>query len=97
MFQGRRAEYKADKFTAQAGLSTGLVSFLEKIKDLKMTGKQTIRNRMYATHPPVMLRIGKMEEYLTNTESQNVFLIAFYVERTFIKTLKFGYAPSCRR
>lgn len=66
LFQGRKEEYKADKFAIQAGLGKGLVSFhLEKIKDLSMTGKQTIRNRMYATHPPVMLRIGKMEEYLT--------------------------------
>jgi len=66
LFQGRKAEYKADKFAIQAGLGKGLVSFLEKIKDLNMTGKQTIRNRMYATHPPVMLRIGKMEEYLAS-------------------------------
>jgi len=66
LFHGRREEYKADKFAIQAGLGKGLVSFLEKIKDLKMTGKQTIKNRLYATHPPVMLRIGKIEEYLAN-------------------------------
>ena len=50
------------------GLGAGLASFLEKIKDLNMTGKQTIKNRLYATHPPVMLRIGKIEEYLASVE-----------------------------
>lgn len=68
LFQGRKQEYKADKFAVKAGFGDGLLSFLEKIKDFYMDGRRTIADKLYATHPPVMLRIGKLEEYLKTDE-----------------------------
>ncbi len=62
LFIGRKQEYRADAFAVQAGFGAGLLSYLEKVKDLEWMSKSTLINKLYATHPPIMLRIGEIEK-----------------------------------
>lgn len=61
---GRRQEYQADAFAVQAGFGAGLLSFLEKAKHFEWSSKQSLMVKLYATHPPVMLRIGEIEKQI---------------------------------
>jgi len=65
LFVGRKQEYRADQFAVHAGFGAGLLSFLEKVKNFEWASKQSFMAKLYATHPPVMLRIGELEK-LTN-------------------------------
>jgi heat shock protein HtpX len=62
LFVGRKQEYKADKFAIQAGFGDGLLSFLDKLKDMEFEAPKNLFSRLYATHPPTMLRIGEVEK-----------------------------------
>lgn len=62
LFVGRKQEYEADRFAVKAGYGTGLLSFLDKIKNLEFGKATGILDRLYNTHPPVMLRIGELEK-----------------------------------
>ncbi len=62
LFVGRREEFEADKFAVKAGYGAGLLSFLDKIKNLEFGKATTIFDRLYATHPAIMLRIGELEK-----------------------------------
>jgi heat shock protein HtpX len=61
LFAGRKEEYEADKFAVKAGYGAGLVSFLDKIKNMEFGKATHILARLYATHPPIMLRIGELK------------------------------------
>ncbi|MED4717762.1 zinc metalloprotease HtpX [Bacillus badius] len=61
---GRKEEYQADAYAVQLGVGEGLLSFLEKIADSDFQTKG-FWARLEATHPPVMLRIEKVEEAIT--------------------------------
>lgn len=62
LHQGRKQEHMADEFAVKSGFGSGLLSFLDKIKDMHWEGQQGLMNMMYATHPPVMKRIGEVEK-----------------------------------
>ncbi len=62
LFIGRKQEYKADQFAIKAGFGTGLLSFLEKLKDKNFDKPENLLMRFYVTHPPIMLRIGEIEK-----------------------------------
>jgi len=64
LFTGRQQELEADRFAVRLGYGAGLLSFLDKIKDLEAKKSGGVFNRLYATHPDIMLRIGKIEEIL---------------------------------
>jgi len=64
LFVGRQQEFEADRFAVQLGYGAGLLSFLDKIKNLEFSKATGIFDRLYATHPAIMLRIGKIEETL---------------------------------
>ncbi|MGI6037841.1 MAG: M48 family metalloprotease [Limnochordia bacterium] len=61
----REAEFEADssgvKFSAQAGFDPGgLVSFLQKMKELEGDRRQDLVSSWFATHPPTDDRISKL-------------------------------------
>ena len=62
LYQGRKQEHLADEFAVKSGFGGGLLSFLDKIKDLHWEGQRGLISMMYATHPPVMNRIGNVEK-----------------------------------
>jgi len=62
LFVGRKQEYRADQFAIQAGFGAGLLSFLNKLKDLQFDAPKNLFSRLYETHPPTMLRIGEAEK-----------------------------------
>jgi Zn-dependent protease with chaperone function len=62
LFVGRRQEYKADQFAIQAGFGAGLLSFLDKLKNMQFDAPKNLFARLYETHPPTMLRIGEVEK-----------------------------------
>lgn len=62
LFVGRREEFEADKFAVKAGYGAGLIAFLDKIKNLEFGKAVAILDRLYATHPTIMLRIGELEK-----------------------------------
>ena len=62
LFVGRKQEYRADQLALKAGFSAGLLSFLEKVKNFEWSSKKGLLAKLYATHPPVMLRIGEVEK-----------------------------------
>jgi heat shock protein HtpX len=64
LFVGRKQEYRADQFAIQAGFGAGLLSFLDKIKDMQFDSPKNLFSRLYATHPQTMLRIGEVEKTL---------------------------------
>jgi len=66
LFVGRQQEFEADRFAVQLGYGAGLLSFLDKIKNLEFGKAIGIFDRLYATHPAIMLRIGKIEQLLNN-------------------------------
>lgn len=66
LFVGRKQEYRADQFAVKAGFGAGLLSFLEKVKNLEWSPKQSLIAKLYATHPPVMLRVGEVEKAINN-------------------------------
>lgn len=63
---GRKQQYKADQFAVKAAFGTGLLSFLEKVKDFEWKSKKSFLQKLYYTHPPVMLRIGEIEKNYIN-------------------------------
>lgn len=62
LFVGRKQEYKADAFAINAGFGAGLLSFLDKIKNMQFESPRNLFGRLYATHPSIMLRIGELQE-----------------------------------
>jgi heat shock protein HtpX len=64
LFVGRKQEYRADQFAIQAGFGAGLLSFLDKIKNMEFDAPKNLFSRLYATHPPTMLRIGEVEKVM---------------------------------
>ena len=64
LFVGRKQEYAADAFAVKIGYGAGLLSYLDKIKNMQFGKPTTILDRLYATHPPVMLRIGALEKMM---------------------------------
>jgi len=58
-FAGRKQEYKADLFAVKCGHGAGMLSFLDALKDFEFD-KMSATERMFATHPPVMLRIDEV-------------------------------------
>ncbi len=64
LFVGRKQERKADEFAIKAGFGNGLLSFLDKIKNLEFEKPKTLFSRIYATHPATMLRIDAVEKSL---------------------------------
>ncbi len=62
LFVGRKQEYRADQFAIQAGFGAGLLSFLDKIKNMEFDAPKNLFSRLYATHPSTMLRIGEVEK-----------------------------------
>ena len=64
LFVGRKEEFAADKFAVKAGYGAGLISFLDKIKNMHFGKPTTILDRLYATHPAIMLRIGEIEKLM---------------------------------
>lgn len=65
LFVGRKQEHKADEFAIQIGFGVGLLSFLERVKDMEFEKPKTLFSRIYATHPATMLRIGEVEQSLS--------------------------------
>lgn len=66
LFVGRREEYRADLFAVRAGYGTGLLSYLEKVKDIEFKNKKTLLGRLYATHPNTLLRIDRIDKALAD-------------------------------
>ena len=66
LFVGRQQEYRADQFAIKAGFGAGLLSFLEKVKDLEWGSGTGLLSKLQATHPPVMSRIGEAEKVVYN-------------------------------
>ena len=64
LFVGRKQEYAADQFAVKAGYGAGVLSFLDKIKNMQFGKPKTIFARLYETHPPIMLRIGELEKIM---------------------------------
>jgi heat shock protein HtpX len=64
LFVGRKQEYEADKFAIKVGYGVGLLSFLDKIKNIEFGKATHILARLYDTHPPIMLRIGELEKLM---------------------------------
>lgn len=64
LFVGRKQEYKADQFAIQAGFGAGLLSFLDKLKNMQFDAPKNLFAKLYDTHPPTMLRIGAVEKAL---------------------------------
>lgn len=64
---GRKQEYKADLFAVKSGHGGGLLSFLEVLKDFEFD-KKSVMERLFSTHPPVMLRIDQVEKAIKGTE-----------------------------
>ena len=64
LFVGRKQEYAADRFAVTIGYGAGLLSYLDKIKNMQFGKPTTILDRLYATHPPMMLRIGELEKMM---------------------------------
>jgi Zn-dependent protease with chaperone function len=71
LFVGRKQEFKADQFTVNAGYGEGLLSFLDKIKNLEFGKATHLFARLYATHPAIMLRIGRLEQLMPPEELNN--------------------------
>lgn len=69
LFQGRKQEYGADKFAVEIGFGKGLLSFLDRIKEYEYQKKKSFITRLYESHPPMMYRIEKIEEQMSQTES----------------------------
>ena len=61
LYVGRKQEYAADQFAVKAGYGAGLLSFLDKIKNLEFGKPTGVLDRLSATHPAIMLRIGELE------------------------------------
>jgi len=57
---GRKEEFRADQYAFQVGAGAGLLSFLEKISDLDFS-PNGFWERVASTHPPIMVRIDKLE------------------------------------
>lgn len=57
----RESELKADEFSVDAGFGRGLLSFLEKTKNLDFSEPSSVFKQFYATHPTILIRIGKIE------------------------------------
>lgn len=67
---GRDQEFKADDFAIKAGFGPGLLSFLEKIKNLdfeQSTGR--FFDYLYASHPKTIVRIGRLENRINGMNS----------------------------
>jgi len=60
---GRKEEFRADEYAFQIGAGAGLLSFLEKIADLDFS-PNGFWERVAATHPPVMLRIDRLDTFI---------------------------------
>jgi len=63
----RRCEYRADRFAAEVGYGTQLAYFLERLLP-EDTGRTTIRELLYATHPQPYQRIARLEQHSRRTE-----------------------------
>jgi heat shock protein HtpX len=69
LFVGRKEEYEADRFAVKSGYGAGLVSFLDKIKNMEFGKATRILDRLYATHPAIMLRIGELEKMMVENHA----------------------------
>ncbi|MFU8797323.1 MAG: M48 family metalloprotease [Gammaproteobacteria bacterium] len=62
LFVGRKQEYKADEFAVKVGFGSGLLSFLDKLKNMQFEEAKGLFARLYDTHPPTMIRIDAVEK-----------------------------------
>lgn len=59
--ESRMRELRADRFAVEIGLGSALMEFLHNIKDEDFCMQRGPLRKLFATHPPVILRIGQVE------------------------------------
>lgn len=59
-------EYRADDFADELGFRRGLISFFERLQALDVRDEHGFLKRVEYTHPPVMMRIDKLERKAAN-------------------------------
>jgi Zn-dependent protease with chaperone function len=67
--ESRAAEFRADLAAAQADLADGLMAALEGFRELE-SGRSGWDEAICATHPPIELRLERLEPYVTVRELQ---------------------------
>lgn len=60
----RRQEFAADKFSAQLGLYSGLISFFTRYKSQPNGFIMTIKKMLYGTHPSNEKRVERLNEFV---------------------------------
>jgi len=61
-FNSRAHEFGADRFAHETGFGSELISAFYLLQKTAMTGKESIANKIKATHPHIARRIGALEK-----------------------------------
>ena len=67
-----REVFKSDFFAQDVGFGEGLLSFLHKIKNFDFDQSEHFLDRFSDVSPKIMIRIGKLEKMLKNSELGSV-------------------------
>lgn len=70
MAMSRKAEYRADAFSASLGYKADMISALEVFDDLSAGSDNSFMGKLMSTHPATMLRIGALED--SEVAKQNI-------------------------
>ncbi len=62
MCKSRQAEYRADRFAADAGMKKPLINFLKAIPDYEIEKAKNDRYDFFDTHPNIVKRIDELEK-----------------------------------
>lgn len=62
MAMSRKAEYRADAFSASLGYKSDMISALEVLDELSAGSDNSFMGKLMSTHPATMLRIGALED-----------------------------------
>lgn len=62
LYKSRQSEYSADKFAADAGMKTHLISFLKSTSEYKLEKRKKRRCDFFDSHPSIIKRIAKLEK-----------------------------------